>query len=434
MELIGKGNFANVYSFEVSNKQYACKILKPCNDSYEDKENKKRFEREVNLLQQFNHPNIIKLVNYQLEDSQFSYTMERYLYNLEDYLENIDFFGFPSDDFHLIFSGIINAVKYSHSQGVVHRDLKPQNILINDPTDVVISDFGIAMSPKVENRLTTVIQGFDSGGFTAPEVKFNAKNADELSDIYSLGKILQYLISGNIEVESIGKLNINDFLKEIIEESSRFSPERRIKNIESFEIKYRLAVNEYLLIHKQDYLYLQISFLNNTYDEELMMEISTEMYQLTDNIRFHKLMMHFSEISLKSWIVEDDASFNYCLESFISYVESDEFYCSFDEVDKISETLKFMYDLDISTELKSSIIMCIANLAERYNRYKAMRICLSIISSWNSFSEIFIYTKKNCPSFQSTMTYIIKNESYFDKNSIDSIILDHLVQQEKIIE
>lgn len=430
LDLIGYGSFAHVYGFEDSNKKYAKKILDVCTDGYLDKNNKLRFEREVNLLKQFDHPNIVSLVDYKLDSSEFSYTMERYLYNLEEYITLSGSFGSLNDNLHLIFSGIIKAIKYSHSQGIVHRDLKPRNILINSINNVVVCDFGIAMLPNNNEGLTTAIQGFDSGGFTAPEIRHDARSATIVSDVYSLGKILQYLISGEFQEDNINNLPINVFLKKIIKESSSYKLEERIQNIETFEIRYNLAVNEYLSVNKQDTLRLKIVYLNNTYDEELMMEISTEMYSVDDNIRFYDLMMSFSKSSLESWYVEDDSSLQYCTETYISYIESNEFFCSYDEVDKIVEQLIIIYNLEqpnaIPTVLKATIFMCIATISKNYNRFHTMRKCLSLIFSWDNSTDIFTYLKENNTSFQATLKYIKENESYTDKNKIHPTILEYI--------
>lgn len=124
--------------------------------------------------------------------------MPRYGYNLDNYVKEKKIAGIPNDLTNKIFLKIIDRLKYSHRQGVVHRDLKPENILINSEKDVVISDFGIAMVKNDNSNLTVSFQGFDSGLFTAPEVRLQVKNICEKADLYSLGRILQFLVNSDL--------------------------------------------------------------------------------------------------------------------------------------------------------------------------------------------------------------------------------------------
>lgn len=123
MNLIGSGNFADVYSFEKSGEYYAKKILRKSKDSSQNDENRKRFEREVNLLKQFRHLNIINILDYCLSEEEQSYTMEQYDFNLEQYLNKNGHFSTPNNDLHDIFSKILGAVIYSHKQGIIHREI-----------------------------------------------------------------------------------------------------------------------------------------------------------------------------------------------------------------------------------------------------------------------------------------------------------------------
>ncbi|MFL2101310.1 protein kinase family protein [Desemzia sp. FAM 23989] len=427
--LIGFGNHADVYEIVQNNIPFAKKVLKVGGDSYQAKENKERFIREINLLRQFQSEYVVTLESYNLTEEPPSYIMKKYSYNLEVYLRRESVAEFPNDEMHNIFLSIIRGVKYCHSQGIIHRDLKPENILLNSWNDVVISDFGISMERNLESRLTTTIQGFDSGEFTAPEVKLQAKNVDESADIFSLGKLLQYMISLNTDERNITSLNVNNSLKRLIESSTEVGKKHRIKNLNSFEIQYRLHINEYLEI-KEDTLYLKIELLNLAYDENIMMEIIEELYQVSenDNIKFYDSIMKFKKSRFRDWIIEDLPSLVYSIERFINYIQSNEFYCSFDEIDKISNFLIILYHLDIEHSLKGKISMCLANLAQKYHRFKAMRDYLTLVSSWKDKKDVvFSYLDQNESGFKKSTINILRREDYFNRDRISEEIMEYFI-------
>src|SRR5699024_6714953 len=128
--ILGQGNFATVYELEIEGIKYACKKLKRLPDSYENEERQARFSREINLLKQFDHPNIIKVIRYDL--TNYSYLMPKYEQNLETYLQQTGSLINNYDEMNNIMIQLTQAVKYCHQQGIKHRDIKPENILIEN--------------------------------------------------------------------------------------------------------------------------------------------------------------------------------------------------------------------------------------------------------------------------------------------------------------
>ncbi len=139
MKLISQnGNFGDVWlcQREPDGQQFAKKVLKKSDpDSIED------FAREVRLLRSLSHPNIVQIVTMRLQKPPYWYIMPVYATTLEATLSSLH-----SDEARInkIFLAILDGMAYAHSEGVIHRDLKPGNILMNSDTDVVISDFGLA--------------------------------------------------------------------------------------------------------------------------------------------------------------------------------------------------------------------------------------------------------------------------------------------------
>jgi len=188
---IGSGGFGVVYRCERKEDGKLCarKILLQAN-----KDSLKRFQREVRILSNLDHPRIIKVIGKKLNSLQPWYVMPLYEGSLEAYLP-----GLINDEGRIqhVYGAILEGIQYAHEQGVLHRDLKPANILLNSDEDVVISDFGLGRSLQaLTTRATQSGDTFGTPGYAAPEQGANAKLSDERSDIYALGRILYVLYTG----------------------------------------------------------------------------------------------------------------------------------------------------------------------------------------------------------------------------------------------
>jgi len=208
LEEIGSGSFARVYKVfdPESNKIVACKVLFP--RSYfkqvygnDGDEYILRFKREVRLLtKELQHRNIVDVEKIKLEGSPFWFTMSLASFSLEKWIkDNRD----ASEDQRIkIFNQIISGVKYLHEKDKYHRDLAPNNILIyetNNGLEVKIADFGLAKDPKSVSFFTGLSQkGYGQEDFTDPEQLNNLADSTHLSDIYSLGALLYYLLSSKL--------------------------------------------------------------------------------------------------------------------------------------------------------------------------------------------------------------------------------------------
>jgi Zn-dependent peptidase ImmA (M78 family) len=188
--LVGKGNFSEVYQALSSDGSsgFAWKQLKPDADASDSE----RFRREVEILSKLSHDHIIEIVYTDLLAPQPYFVMPRAKQNLE---MAVKFDINRQIDIRIVFKEICEAVIYAHGKGVLHRDLKPQNILITNDGSVKISDFGLARSFHFHQPGLTKIN--ETGGtrpYAAPE-QFDAslKDVDERADVFSLGKILYYI-------------------------------------------------------------------------------------------------------------------------------------------------------------------------------------------------------------------------------------------------
>ncbi|HZR21418.1 MAG TPA: protein kinase [Verrucomicrobiae bacterium] len=153
-----------------------------------------RFRREEEIGLQLNHPYILKIIP--VEKKSRSYLVMEYLegQTLSELLKNVH--PLPEPDAVKIASRICEALDYMHKHGVIHRDLKPQNIMLCNDGTIRIMDFGIARAQGAR-RLTFV--GFTptmgTPDYMAPE-QVRGGRGDERTDIYSLGAILYEMVTG----------------------------------------------------------------------------------------------------------------------------------------------------------------------------------------------------------------------------------------------
>lgn len=199
LEHIGGGGMADVYKAKDQRleRDVAIKILK---DQFVDDEDfVKGFTRESHAAARLNHPNIVGVYDVGFDDSngkkKYYIVMELIKgYTLKDKIRENSGLGIEEAiDYTLIIS---KALQNAHKNGIIHRDVKPQNILLQDNKDPKVTDFGIAQGATK----ATVTGGEDILGsvhYFSPE-QASGKTTDERSDIYSLGIVLYEMLTGKL--------------------------------------------------------------------------------------------------------------------------------------------------------------------------------------------------------------------------------------------
>ena len=195
--MIGRGGFGAVYEVERQPDGWVCagKMLKP-GASQRDR---RRFEREVRLQAKLRHPNIVPIMAMNLEDDRPWFIMPRAQENLREHLERLG----SGEDLLWVFEQVASGLDHAHENGVLHRDVKPENILIlgeeGEPIlRAALSDFGLGrFRDRDTSSLTTSNTALGTVAYAAPEQWTDAKNVDERADVFSLGKALYELLTGD---------------------------------------------------------------------------------------------------------------------------------------------------------------------------------------------------------------------------------------------
>ncbi len=197
LSLIGKGGMAEVYRAEdtTHGREVAIKVL--LSNLAEDEQFRKRFQREAQALAGLEHPNIVRLYDYGIENNLYFMVME-YLNGLS--LSNALRQGgkMDMDTARPILANIADALDYAHAAGLVHRDIKPSNVMLDSSRGAlraVLTDFGIVKMPTTMTNITesAVIGTFD---YIAPEQIQATGQLDGRADIYALGVMAYQMLTG----------------------------------------------------------------------------------------------------------------------------------------------------------------------------------------------------------------------------------------------
>jgi serine/threonine protein kinase len=195
-QLVGRGGMSSVFKARdtLLERNVALKILHE--HHLEDEEYVERFRREARTVAQLSHPNIVTVIDRGETEGQpfivFEYvdgqTLDRMIARRG---------ALPIDEALEIAIASAHGLAFAHRRGLVHRDVKPQNILLNGDREPKVTDFGIARSLDVQRGVTQTGTVLGTSNYIAPE-QASGDRAGPQSDVYSLGVVLFELLTGRV--------------------------------------------------------------------------------------------------------------------------------------------------------------------------------------------------------------------------------------------
>ena len=275
-ELIGVGGMADVYKANdlLENRVVAVKILK--NEFADNEDFVRRFRNESKAIAVLSHPNIVKVFDVGFSDKLQFIVME-YIdgITLKEFMEQQGVLKWK-DTVHFIIQ-ILKALQHAHDRGIVHRDIKPQNIMLFPDGQIKVMDFGIARFAREEGK-TISDKAIGSVHYISPE-QARGDITDEKSDIYSVGVMMYEMLTGvkpfdadnpvtvalmHMQNEPKMPREINDSIPEGLEEivvramqkepSKRYqSASEMIKDIEEFKKNPSIVFEYKYLSEKTQY-------------------------------------------------------------------------------------------------------------------------------------------------------------------------------------
>lgn len=192
-ELIGIGGMAHVYKAVdlMENKVVAVKILKT--EFAESEEFLRRFRNESKAIAVLSHPNIVKIFDVGFSD-EINFIVMEYIdgITLKEFMEQQNVLRWK-DALHFI-TQVLRALQHAHDRGIVHRDIKPQNIMLFSDGSIKVMDFGIARFSRIDGK-TISDKTIGSVHYISPE-QARGDFTDERSDLYSVGVMLYEMLTG----------------------------------------------------------------------------------------------------------------------------------------------------------------------------------------------------------------------------------------------
>ncbi len=382
---LGRGGFGIVELVvdTVTGREYARKALNAAGQPNISKDDLvARFQREVRYQSQMNHPNVVGIVDSDLESDPPWFIMELADGSLADELSRDRTLG--GQPTQAIFD-ILAGLQAMHELGFKHRDLKPANVLrftdADGSTRYAISDFGL-MAP--EAGLTSTLTPSNMGGGTplyrAPECAINFKRATTVSDIYSVGAILYDIFGGGqVRIPHL-ELTLAGALGPIVEKCTKTNPRRRYQSIEKLrEDLFEVLSSENLVFSSQeekeivDLLSLNSKLTDQQWDRVFSFIDSNEANGASNHAVFRSISItHIEKLVDNSPDLLESLGLDYA-----KYAQNGTF--DFDYCDVIASRAQAFFD-KCELETQARLAAALLKLGTSHNRWYVERTFVGFVS------------------------------------------------------
>lgn len=204
MRRIGRGGMSYVYLGvqESLDRQVAIKVIAP--EALKDEVSRQRFEKEARTIAKLEHPCIVGIYEIGRTEQGLTYYVLPYL--PKGHLRQRDLRA-DEDRILEVLRALLSALDYAHARGIVHRDVKAENVMFDGMDRPVLTDFGIAVSKRDSVRMTGGGQAVGSGGYMAPE-QARGERVDGRADLYSVGVLTFEMLTGRLPFQNPDSLGL----------------------------------------------------------------------------------------------------------------------------------------------------------------------------------------------------------------------------------
>jgi serine/threonine protein kinase len=379
---IGSGGFGEVWECKriEDSQHFAKKELK----TY-DAEAIKRFAREVRILSSLDHPNIIKIIGKRLQNPPFFYVSPLYQQSLFMAIPDLNQNG---DRIYKIFLSVLNGIEYAHSQGVIHRDLKPENVLLNNDDDIVISDFGLGREfDSPSSRQTQIGHGLGTPFYMAPEQLRNARDADERSDIFSLGRILYELYIGSLCYAIQDNSKLPPPVQIIVSRCTKENPDERYQTVSELKQDW-MSLFDFKDHERErsEFLFLQSCLSMDSNVAKRYINLFSKYTIDPDSL--HDNLMKTSPEVLQCVFEYDSDFVRRKIKEFSDFTANQGW--GFNYTDKIGSWCKNVFKLIDDPEIKTDLATCVLEVGVSHNRFNVMSMFSFMIENIQQGDEVLL--------------------------------------------
>ena len=350
-----------------------------------DKEAKHRFIREIELVQKIDSPNVIKILDFNPDDNDLYYDMPYYQESLDDYIRRMGDALYTDPLIQKkIFISILKGVKDLHSKGIIHRDIKPGNILMNGEDDIVVCDFGFSKDVDNSSSYTYTGEAFGTARYTSPEQRNDSKNVDTLTDIYSLGIVLNDITGRTRGVSTRSQLC------RIADTASAIEKEKRYSNIDEFIKDVNVGYD--IWIKEKDDIDKAVMIGDIAKGSISDLELIANIDQIINNPHYDSFDADqvYHTLSVQQYKVLEKERPDLCFqimeliwEDYLSWRGR-----TYDDIDNMTGFVKDCWNKSELPKVNGYNVAKLANLAADGNRYTAMDCVAKLIDEISDNDDI----------------------------------------------
>ena len=378
---IGEGAYGTVYIAirQSDNAKVAMKVLK----NLDQEEDARRFRREVRLQAKLNHPNIVKIIGRKLRAERPWFVMELADHNLRRVLSEGPVSESDAVD---IFRQLLAGLAHAHENRIIHRDLRPENVLVfsNTKANIKLGDFGAArIDTSDTGRLTRENQHIGTFIYSAPEQLISPHDADERADIYALGKLLYEILTGE---QPIGDLRIGQLdskFQYVVHKCTENRKEERFQSVEELRQAFELAIRPSELLEApteqvRDILSVYL-FSHSAERISLLSELTQVLETNSDDGELYTAYVpRFPEALTSDFIETHPRSFERIIWAFDEHVRGG---LPFAYTDVVADFYKTVFGLSESLTIKRLILARLLSMGVTHNRWHVMDVTQDLFSS-----------------------------------------------------
>jgi serine/threonine protein kinase len=367
---LGTGAFGDVWSVkrEADGRIFAKKTLK----TTATKGEVKRFTKEVRLLSKMDHPNVVKVHSSRLTSPPFYFMMPLYEHSLEAILNDV-----IGNEARIvpIFTAILDAMEYSHGEGILHRDLKPGNVLMNSDHDLVVSDFGLGRDTKSgsERETETGMRG-GTRCYWPPEQQVDFKKATVQSDIYTLGRMLYELFTEPLQsdLQDLGQLP--GHISFIVKKCTQMKPKDRFVSVSDLKETWLQAIDEGGDVSPEDEvneLVAELVAATEVPEDTVQKLLHLLENGIADSDLIHNAIMRLPVNVLKMMYDLDDSATQRLIAQFVNHATSQEW--GFSYTDKIGNQCVRLYKAIKDYQIRADLTYCVVQVGVRHSRWQLLK-------------------------------------------------------------